>query len=303
MSLAGAPAGLGLLSAGSWGGSDFVGGVAARRSPALLVVAVGQVFTLAVLLALCLAMHLAIPGDRYLLYSAVGGFEGALALALFYRALAAGAMGLTAALTGLLTALVPVIYAFLHDGLPAPPTLAGLAAGLIAIWLITHAPAAGKCVAGGGAAVPAALAQAAALAPRAQLWMGAAGGLGFGAQLILFKIGSAGGAMWAMTSMRVAGVAALLLVLAVRPPAGSGLGFWRRGFWVLGLLAGVLDTAGNGFYIWAAELGRLEAAAVICSLYPGVTILLAALVLRERPTRRQIAGMVLALTAVALLSV
>jgi drug/metabolite transporter (DMT)-like permease len=280
VSQAGASAGLGLLSAASWGGSDFVGGVGARRAPALLVVASGQVFTLAVLLAICMAMHLTIPAPRFLVYSALGGLEGALALALFYRALAAGAMGLTAALAGLLTALVPVVYALFHDGLPAPPALAGLAAGLGAIWLITHSSS------------------TTGAAARAPLWMGALAGLGFGAQLILFKMGSAGGAMWAMTSMRVSGVAALLLVIAVRPPGGP----WH-GFWVTGLAAGVLDTAGNGLYIWAAQLGRLEAAALICSLYPGVTILLAALVLRERPTKRQVAGMALALAAVALLSV
>ena len=73
------------------------------------------------------ATHLALPGRHDLVFSAAGGFEGALSLALFYRALAMGAMGLTAALTGLLTALVPVIYSIFHDGLPTPLTAAGLA--------------------------------------------------------------------------------------------------------------------------------------------------------------------------------
>jgi drug/metabolite transporter (DMT)-like permease len=67
-------------------------------------------------------------------------------------------------------------------------------------------------------------------------------------------------------------------------------------------LAGSLDTVGNLFYLKATQVGRLDVAAVVCSLYPGGTILLAALVLREWPTRRQIAGMALALAAVALLS-
>ena len=65
----------------------------------------------------------------------------------------------------------------------------------------------------------------------------------------------------------------------------------------------MLDTAGNLFYLRAAALGRLDVAAVVCSLYPAGTILLAALVLHERPTRRQVAGMALALGAVMLLSV
>jgi drug/metabolite transporter (DMT)-like permease len=278
---AGASAGLGLLSAASWGGSDFAGGLGARRGPALLVVASGQILTMVVLLAVCLGLRLAVPRAAFLVYSAAGGFEGSIALAVFYRALAMGAMGLTAALTGLLTALVPVAYALFHDGLPGPAACAGLAAGLVAIWLITHSP--GKK----GEA-----------APRMALLMGAAAGVGFGVQMILFKVASPGGILWTLTVGRVSGVAALLLVLLVMPPLGP-----RTGFLSCGLLAGVLDTAGNGFYIWAAQLGRLEAAALICSLYPGVTIVLAALVLRERPTRRQMAGMALALAAVALLSV
>jgi uncharacterized membrane protein len=130
------------LAAATWGGSDFVGGLGARRAPALLVVASGHFVSLLVLLAICFGARLALPGRHDLLFAALGGFEGALALALFYRALAMGAMGLTAALTGLLTALVPVLFSLFHDGLPTPLTAAGLALGLAAIWLITHSPAA-----------------------------------------------------------------------------------------------------------------------------------------------------------------
>ena len=70
----------------------------------------------------------------------------------------------------------------------------------------------------------------------------------------------------------------------------------------MGILAGSLDTLGNLFYIQTTRFGRLDVAAMVCSLYPAGTILLAALVLREWPTRRQFAGIALALAAVALLS-
>jgi drug/metabolite transporter (DMT)-like permease len=277
----GSAAGLGLLSAISWGGSDFAGGVGARRAPALLITASGQILSLIALLAVCMVMRLAVPAPTLVFYAAVGGFEGALALAAFYRALAMGAMGLTAALTGLLTALLPVLFTLVHDGLPAPLTALGLAAGCVAIWLITSTTSAQ----GAGT-------------PRAALLLGALAGMGFGAQLVLFKLASAGGVLWALTSARAAGVAALLLVLIVAPPSGP----WR-GFWLTGIVAGAFDTLGNLFYIGATRLGRLDVAAVICSLYPAGTILLAAVFLHEWPTRRQIAGMVLALAAVALLAV
>jgi drug/metabolite transporter (DMT)-like permease len=274
------------MSAAAWGGSDFVGGFGSRRAPALLVVASGHFVTLIVLLAICLGTHLALPGNHDLLFAAVGGFEGALALALFYRALAMGAMGLTAALTGLLTALVPVLFSLFHDGFPNRLTAAGLTVGLAAIWLITHSPAANGSQ------------QRKATTPPAALLLGALAGIGFGTQLILFKLAAGGNVLWVMTSARAAGVTAMLLVILVMPPTRP----WR-GFWLFGILAGSLDTLGNLLYIQTTRLGRLDVAAVVCSLYPAGTILLAALVLREWPTRRQFAGMALALAAVALLSV
>jgi drug/metabolite transporter (DMT)-like permease len=231
-------------------------------------------------LAICLGLHLAVPGPHDLLYAALGGFEGSLALAVFYRALAMGPMGLTAALTGLLTALVPVVFSFFQNGLPTPWTALGLAMGLAAIWLITHTPA-----------------DRGAGAPRAALLLGSLAGVGFGFQLILFKIASGGGILWEMTSARAGGVAALLLFLVVMPPQRP----WR-GFWLTGIAAGLLDTLGSLFYIHATQLGRLDVAAVVGSLYPAGTILLAAMVLREWPTRRQMGGMALALAAALLLS-
>lgn len=286
MTSSGAAAGLGLMSAATWGGSDFVGGVGARRAPALLVVVSGHLFSFLVLLAICLGIRMAVPGPHFLIFAALGGFEGSLALAVFYRSLAMGAMGLTAALTGLLTALVPVTFSLFHEGLPAPLTAVGLAMGLAAIWMITHTPAAKGAKTEGSST------------PRAALLLGALAGTGFGTQLILFKMASGGGMLWVMTSARAAGVAAMLVVLLAFPPKGP----WR-GFWLTGIAAGALDTIGNLFYLQAARFGRLDVAALVCSLYPAGTILLAALVLRELPTRRQMAGIALALAAVALLSV
>ena len=280
MSASGTSAGLGLVAAATWGGSDFVGGVGARRAPAFLVVASGHVISFLVLVAVCLGMRLPLPASHILIFAMVGGFEGSVALAIFYRALAMGAMGLTAALTGLLTALVPVLFSLFWDGLPGPLTAGGLALGIVAIWLITHTPL------NGGPA-----------SPLKALMLGAIAGTGFGTQLILFKMASPGGLMWTMTSARAAGSIAMILVIIIWPPKGP----WRR-FWRPGILAGMLDTFGNLFYLRATQLGRLDVAAVVSSLYPAGTILLAALLLRERPTRRQLAGMALALGAVMLLS-
>jgi len=315
-------AGIGLLSAASWGGSDFLGGLGARRAPTLLIVASGHFATLLLLIAICLGTHQALPHRQDVLMAAAGGFEGALALAIFYRALAMGPMGLTAALTGLLTALVPVGFSLIHDGLPTPLACVGLALGLAAIWLITHSPAPKKprqkaaklwvphpfralCeMDGRRESQPGHLVEVAkdpdsnVATPPAALWMGALAGLGFGTQLVLFKFAAGGSLLWVMTSARAAGVAAMLLVLVFMPPVKP----WR-GFWLFGILAGSLDTLGNLLYMQTTRMGRLDTAAVVSSLYPAGTILLAAIVLREWPTKRQFAGIAVALAAVALLSV
>ena len=280
MASSGAAAGLGLLAATAWGGSDFAGGLGARRASPVLITAAGQLLSVAVLLVICLGLGIRLPEVRFLLYGALGGFEGAFALALFYRALAMGAMGLTAALTGLLTALIPVLFELFHSGWPGVFTCVGLATGLVAIGLISQSSAAG----GVGT-------------PREALLYGGSAGVGFGAQLILFKMAAAGGVLWALTSGRVAGVGAILMVVLVSPPKSP-----RRGFWLPGTISGALDSTGNLFYMMASQVGRLDAAAVISSMYPAGTIVLAGIFLGERPNRRQVAGMGLALAAVVLLS-
>jgi len=229
--------------------------------------------------------HLPLPHEVQFLEGALGGLEGAFALALFYRALAMGEMGLTAALTGLLTALVPVLFALWKEGMPKPVAAGGLLLGCLAIWLIAYSP---------GHTTP----------PKALL-LGAVSGLGFGLQLVLFKLASEGGyasVVWALTSARIGGVAAMLAILLFFWPRAVGRGRIWAGFWWMGIVAGILDTVGNAGYTMAAHSGRLDVAAMVSSLYPGITILLAAFVLREKPSHRQATGMAVALASVVLLS-
>ena len=127
--------------------------------------------------------------------------------------------------------------------------------------------------------------------------MGALAGTGFGIQLILFKMASGGGLLWTMT-VRARGR---------EPGDDSGDSGQAAQTALEGLLAAWRAGRNAGYdgksvLPQATQLGRLDVAAVVCSLYPAGTILLAALVLRELPTRRQLAGMALALGAVMLLS-
>ena len=90
---------------------------------------------------------------------------------------------------------------------------------------------------------------------------------------------------------------------AASPSLGTSSGTsLKTSFAALALLAGLLDTSGNGLYMLSSLSGRLDIAAVLSSLYPGATIVLAAIFLRERATRLQTLGMACALVAVGLIA-
>lgn len=273
-----AAVGMGLTAAALWGGSDFAGGLGARRAPALLLVAAGHLVTLILLLLVCFGAGLPWPASRAVVLGLLAGFEGALSLALFYRALAAGAMGATAAVTGVLTAAVPVGFALATQGWPRATEVAGLCLGAAAIALVAWTEEPGT----------------------ARLALGALAGVGFGVQLVLLKLAAEGGVVWAMTTARAGGLLGVGLALAVSARAGSRLP--RSGFWRMGILAGALDATGNGAYMLAVGMGRMEVGAMIASLYPAVTIVLAAALLHEHLSQRQRMGVGLALAAIALLS-
>jgi drug/metabolite transporter (DMT)-like permease len=281
--------GLGLAASVFWGASDFLGGLATRKAHVVLVVALAHSLSLGLLLLIAVATHSPTPPQRFALFGLCAGAFGGLALILYYQALSLGEMGLTTALTGLLTALVPVAFSFVTQGSPKSSQIAGFVLAAAAIGLIAYAPA-GK---------PRPLA----------LGLATLAGLGFGVFLVVLQIGSAGGLLWQLIYSRVAsatlaGGVVIWIQLRARPDAA----LWRqqasehRFFRVAGS-AGVLEASGSLLYMGAAHEGRLDVAAVLASLYPVVTILLAAWFLKEKTTSSQALGMALALGAVVLVSI
>jgi drug/metabolite transporter (DMT)-like permease len=270
---------LGLSAAASWGAADFTGGIATRRATPFLVVAIAHGLSLIVLLGIVFLLHTPAPTWTNLSLGFCAGITGGIGLVTFYQALTYGPMGLTASLAGLLTAIVPVLFAFFREGLPKPVQLAGFAIAIPSIWLVASAH--------GGKANGKAL------------WLGAIAGVSFGFLLALLRLaGQDGAVLWPLTSARVASTSiAVTLLLLKRKPIFEG-----RGFGWLSATTGLLDTGGNFLYCFAAKAGRMDVAAVLSSLYPAVTILLAVIILKERATRTQIFGMILALMAVALIS-
>ncbi|GIW25390.1 DMT family transporter [Meiothermus sp.] len=266
-----------LLSAISWGAGDFSGGVASRRlNPyliALLVHATG--FLLFVGLALLRAEAFQ-PQD--IPWSLAAGAAGCVGLVFLYRAFEAGQMGLAAPMAGVVGAALAALVGFGLEGLPTPLQLLGFAVGLLGVWLASRPEG--------------------SVGPARGLVYAFLAGFGFGGYFAF--IHQVEGLFWPSA---VAKLVATTLML--------GLTFWlgllRREaklFASLGLvgLAGVLDAGGNVFFLVAAQTGRLDVAAVISSLYPAFTALLAWGLLREHLSRGQTVGVLLSLAAIALIA-
>ena len=269
---------LSLLSALAWGTGDFFGGLASRRSGAMMVTAVSQSAGLILIVGLAAAFGQPAPSLPDLGWGVAAGLCGVTGIASLYRALSVGQMGIVAPITAVMSAGIPAIFGALVLGAPAPVTLAGFGLALLAIALISSAPRAAGRPAGFGLAL--------------------LRGTGFGGFLILITRADPAVALWALAAARAtsSGVAwALALARRVeRPP--------DRRAWVGMLGAGLMDALGNALYTAAAGAGRVDVAAVLSSLYPVSTIALALTVLRERLRLPQVVGIVLALLAIALVA-
>lgn len=281
--------GLGLAASLFWGASDFLGGLATRKAHVVGVVAVAHGLSLGLLLLAALATHSPLPPQRFVLLGLCAGIVGGMALILYYQALSLGEMGLTTALTGLLTALVPVAHSFITQGSPKSTQVAGFVLAAAAIALIAYAPA----------GLPRPLA----------LGLASIAGLCFGVFLVVLKLSSEYSLLWQLVFSRVASATlagGIVIAMLLRP--GENAAAWRRQaeknrfLWIAGS-AGVLEATGSLLYMQATREGRLDVAAVLASLYPVVTIVLAAWLLKERATSSQTVGMALALGAVVLVSI
>lgn len=270
----------GLASAASWGAGDFSGGVATKRSSVYAVVIISQLVGALCLIAVALVLREPSPLVVDLLVGALAGLAGALGLMALYRGLALGRMGIVAPVAAVVTAIMPVLFGLVTEGLPALQQLFGFVLALTAVWLISRP--------GGKFHVQ----------PR-DLILPVGAGLGFGLFFILIDRISPGAVLWPLAAARFASIGMLLAMASL---ARQRITPTLPQLPVIAL-AGIFDTGGNAFFVLAAQAGRLDIAAVIASLYPASTILLAWLILKERLLPQQWFGVVAALIAVGLISV
>jgi uncharacterized membrane protein len=277
---------LALIAALAYGAADFYGGLATRRLPAAAVVLRSNALALPCLVA----GGAAVGGtwtDRDAVIGSLAGLAGTAGLSLLYRALAAGTMSVVAPITAVLAAVVPMTVGLVTGERPAPAALAGLPIALVAVVLLAGPPAPGK---GGLAVAPAVLLAA----------LGA--GLGFGLFFVALDATSHQAGLWPVVASQATGIGLLLIAKVATSGAVSDPVDRRRYPWGLVVAAGLFSAAGHVSFLLATRLGLLSLVAVITSLYPASTLLLARVVLRERIGGVQRFGAVLALLAVVLIS-
>lgn len=269
---------LSLSAAATWGAGDFSGGIATRRATVFSVIAIGHAAGVIFMLLLVVLFREPMPSAASGEWALAAGLTGGAGLACLYRSLAVGKMGLNAPLSAVIAALVPLIFSLFSEGVPHAARLTGFVIALVSIWLI----ATQSGVPGGSAG----------------LGLAIAAGVGLGGFLLLIKFAGSSAVFWPLALARIASFGLMLVMIAFsggtwRPAAGSL--HWA-------LLAGLLDIGANALYVGAAQRGSLAVAAVLSSLYPASTVILARIFLKERWSPLQGVGMFAALLAVALIS-
>jgi drug/metabolite transporter (DMT)-like permease len=270
---------LALLGAVSYGVSDFIGGLASRRTsvwPVAILSCAGSTIGAVVLAAF-------VPGDpttSELWWGALAGTGAGAGTAFLYRGLSGGRMGVVAPVSGVGATVIPVLIGVWAGERPSAVVWLGMVAALPGIWLVSREESDRPTEGGSG------------------LLDGLLAGLGFG--ILFAALGQVpdGAGYWPLAVMEVASV--LTVVVACLALRGAPLPHAREQWW--GLVSGLLAAVAGVSFLVATHHGLLSVSAVLVSLYPAFTVLLAALVLRERIHGVQAAGLGLCGVAVVLVA-
>lgn len=275
---------LALTAAAGYGLSDFVGGLASRRAPVLHVVLVS--YPLSVLLMALVAPTGGAPTEPSLVWGAVSGVAGGLAVLWFYAALASGPMSVVSPVAALLTAALPLLGGLVVGERPSAGALIGAVLAVAAVVLVSRQE--NSTV---DESAPASTTLKVML-----LTFGA--GVMFALYFVLLHQVPADTGLWPVFASRVTATATVL----VPALAARDLGFARgRAGW-LALVAGALDVIANVAMLRGLQTGMLSLVSVLASLYPAGTVLMARFVLGERWGRLQKIGLALAAASVALIA-
>ncbi len=275
-----------LTAAILYGSADFLGGAASRRVHVLAVLTVSITAGTAVAIPAALLAG-GPPRLAGIAWGVCAGIVGGVGFIVFYAGLAAGPMGVVAPVSALVSTVLPVTAAVVAGERPGPRVYAGVLACIAAVVLVSWNGS------GGGP-------QARHSAMRG-ICYGIAAGLAFGMFFLFIRNGGESGGLWPVAAARLAETLIVVAAAAVMRIYPVG---WRpdaRTF-LAALSAGLADSGANVCYALATQAGLFGIAVVLTSLYPGVTVLLARLVLGERMGWLRQAGLVLAAAGIALVT-
>jgi uncharacterized membrane protein len=272
---------LGLAVAATYGAADFFGGMAAKKSPLVSVVVLSQLVGLPAiaLLAPFVGGEMTV---RVALLAAVAGVAGGTGLTCLYNGLAKGRMSVVAPITAVGAATLPVLWGLASGERPSPVALSGVAIALVAVVFVSRIPG-DEAVAAGG---------------RMVLGLAVLAGAGFGVVFVILGVTGDDAGLWPLLTMRAT---SLSLLAGGAVVTGRSLAPARAALPVIAA-AGVLDMTANALYVFGTRAGLISLVAVLGSLYPAMTVLLARLVLSERLGRMQSVGLALAGAGVVLIA-
>ena len=275
---------LGIASALSWGLADFCGGLAARRSRAVSVLAMAFPVGLVLVSLLSLALRESADPEQ-LLWGGASGISSGVGLMLLYAGLALGPMNVVAPVSAVTSAMVPVAAGLAMGEQPGPIVLVGVGLTVVAGVLIGMEP-------------PEAAEPTPSVSGRGIL-IAVGAGLGIGLSLVLLdRADPATASLWTVAANRLtASITVLIVALFLAAPLTPS-----REVRPLSLVAGVADAAANCLYFLALRTGLLSVVGVLTALYPAGTVLLARVVLKERLHPPQIAGLALAGVALVMIT-
>jgi drug/metabolite transporter (DMT)-like permease len=268
-----------LASAICWGGGDFSGGYASRRSlPFQVSVAVSLISAL-VFLSSALATMERLPSITSGLWALIAGVAGVLGLGALYQGLAVGSAAIVSPTAAVLGASIPVIFGALFEGMPPAQRLAGICFGFIGIWLVSRTGNSGIHL------------------RRRDLALAIFAGTCFAGFFICLGQIPQGSFFYPLTISKIASITTATTILLIQrkrilPTAEPAL-----------IMAGLLEAGGNWGFLLARQLTRLDIAVVISSMYPAITVILAWFVTHQYISRLQWAGLVLCLLAVGLIAI
>jgi drug/metabolite transporter (DMT)-like permease len=272
---------LSLAASCCWGVADFVGGLQSKRIAIPVVLALVEGTGLVLVLVVIAATGEPLPGARAVVLSLVGGVAGVLALGCFYRALSIGTMSIVAPISATGVALPVIVGVATGDELSALVS-AGLAVTVVGVVLASREAHEDERHAAAG---------------RLSIGLALLAAVGFGSYFVMSDAAADDSVWWFLVLSRVIPVPVLIAHASWRrmaPPAPRTA--------LLLAFAGTLDCGATGLYALANTKGALSIVAVVGSLYPVATVVLARVVLGERIRPVQRVGVATALAGVAMIA-